>query len=313
MPSPSAIQDPAGTPWKAGRFDQAPGPRKILFGRVYEDVSIEMATFHPGGRVFCIASAGCTAIALSSRYEVTAVDINPVQLAYAGSRALGAPMRLGSAERVMAIGRTFLPLAGWRRRTLEEFLTFESPQKQTDLWTARLNTRRFRYATDAMFSLAWLRTVYASPLLAVLPPRFGQVMRSRLNRCWSLHPNRSNVYARALLLGELDSAPVPATAASIRFECADAAAFLESCPEASFDGFSISNILDGAPPEYRRRLFAAVQRAASPGSMIVQRSFAEPHTPSPTNLAARDRSILWGIVDVRPVNHLSSALFPSRD
>jgi S-adenosylmethionine:diacylglycerol 3-amino-3-carboxypropyl transferase len=301
------VREPvADTPWKAGRFDQAGGPKKILFGRVYEDVAIELEAFPPGARVFCIASAGCTAIALSSRHEVTAVDINPVQLEYARGRAHGAPMLRGSAERLMAAGRKLLPLAGWHRRTIEQFLTLESPAEQMSFWNAHLNTRRFRYATDAMFSLTWLGTVYASALLSILPPRFGSVMRARLERCWSLHPNRSNSYARALLLGELDDRPAPATAADIHFECTDAAAFLESCPAAGFQGFVISNILDGAPTEYRRRLFAAVQRAASPDAMIVQRSFAEPAEASRFNAAPRDRSLLWGIVDVRPVTAINA-------
>lgn len=307
MQSPDSVRGAEGgadTPWKAGRFDQAAGPKKILFGRVYEDVSIELDVFQPGSRVFCIASAGCTAIALSCRHEVTAVDINPVQLEYARSRAMGAPMRVGSAERVMAIGRKFLPLAGWHRATLEQFLQLDTCPEQMQLWNAKLNTGRFRWATDAMFSLAWLRTVYASPLLAVLPPRFGAVMRGRMERCWSLHPNRHNVYARALLLGELEPGPAPGTAASIRFECADAASFLESCPAGSFAGFSISNILDGAPPEYRRRLYAAVRHAARPDSMIIQRSFAEPGKAGTYNIAERDRSVLWGIVDARPVEQL---------
>ena len=48
------------TAWKAGRFDARVGPKQILFGRMYEDAAIERAAFRPGGRVFCIASAGCT-------------------------------------------------------------------------------------------------------------------------------------------------------------------------------------------------------------------------------------------------------------
>ncbi len=303
MPSPDGIRA-AETPWKSGRFDQAAGPKKILFGRMYEDVLVEMEAFRPGGRVFCIASAGCTAIALSSRHEVTAVDINPVQLEYARERALGGPMRMGSAEKVMQAGRKLLPLAGWHRRTLEAFLALENPREQMDFWNAKLNTRRFRYATDAMFSFVWLRTVYASALLSILPPRFGMVMRGRLERCWGLHANRSNVYARALLLGELDDRPVPPSAAHIRFECADAAGYLEGCPAGSFGGFSISNILDGAPEEYRRRLYAAVQRAAGPEAIIVQRSFAEPGEGRGFDVAARDRSLLWGVVDVRRVGEL---------
>ena len=253
--------------------------------------------------MFCIASAGCTAMRLAERHEVTAVDINPVQLAYAQARVAGAPMRLGSAERIVGMGRTLLARFGWRRATLAAFLALEQPAEQIAFWRRHLDTRGFRVATDALFSITWLRTVYAAPFLAFLPDRFGRVMRARLARCFATHPNRTNVYARALLGGELDQTPPPKNAA-IRFECADAAAYLEGCSPASFAGFSLSNILDGASSEYRARLFAAVQRAATPEAVVVLRSFAEPAAPTATNVAARDRSILWGVVDVKRVTEL---------
>ena len=46
-------------------------------------MSIELDAFRPGGRILCIASAGCTAMKLAPDHEVVAVDINPIQLAYA--------------------------------------------------------------------------------------------------------------------------------------------------------------------------------------------------------------------------------------
>ena len=46
----------ASTPWAAGRFDTRGGPRKVLFGQMYEDVGIERAAFAPRARVFCVAS-----------------------------------------------------------------------------------------------------------------------------------------------------------------------------------------------------------------------------------------------------------------
>ena len=96
------------TPWEAGRFDAKHGARKILFGRMYEDSAIEEAAFREGGRIFCIASAGCMAMKLAPRHEVIAVDVNPVQIAYAERRAAGGPMQIGSAERVVGIGRMLI-------------------------------------------------------------------------------------------------------------------------------------------------------------------------------------------------------------
>lgn len=294
----------SATPWASGRFDARRGPKKILFGRVYEDAVIELAAFAPGARVFCIASAGCTALRLAERHEVTAVDINPVQLEYAKARAAGAPMRRGSAERLVGVGRALLALFGWRRPTLAAFLALDDPAEQIAFWRRHLDTRGFRVATNLLLSFTGLRAVYAAPLLASLPQRFSAVMRARLERGFATHPNRTNVYARALLLGELDDAPPATPCAPIRFECADATAYLEHCAPASFGAFTLSNILDGVAADYRARLLGAVRRAATADALVVRRSFAEPPAPMATNLAARDRSILWGIVDVRRVAEL---------
>lgn len=298
----------AATPWESGRFDTRGGPKKILFGRMYEDAAIELAAFANavGSRVFCIASAGCTAMHLAERYDVTAVDINPVQLAYAKARAAGAPMRVGAAERIVGMGRTLLGRFGWHPATLATFLALERPAEQIVFWRRYLDTRAFRLATDALFSVTWLRTVYAAPFLSFLPDRFGRIIRARLERCFATHPNRTNIFAQALLAGKLvDRAPP--NDAVIQFECADAAAYLEGCACASFAGFTLSNILDGASVEYRARLFAAVRRAATPEAVVVLRSFAEPATYTATNVAGRDRSMLWGIVDVKRAAELHDA------
>jgi hypothetical protein len=69
-----------------------------------------------------------------------------------------------------------------------------------------------------------------------------------MERCFASHPNRTNPYARSLLLGELSSDPTPPQAKDIRLVHADAAGFLENGPPAMFDGFTLSNILDGATP-----------------------------------------------------------------
>ena len=296
----------ASTPWEAGRFDTRAGPRKVLFGQMYEDVGIEREAFAPGARVFCIASAGDTAMAMSVAHEVTAVDINPLQLDYARMRLDGAPAITGAAERVMGLGRGAMALFGWRRASLERFLALDDVGAQRDYWRAHLDTRGFRLATDTLLSVSGLKAVYGSPFLAVLPAHFGRVMRGRLARCFAAFPNRDNRYAWALLLGELPP-PIAFDPGRIALFAGDAADHLERCAPASFDAFTLSNILDGAAAGYRQRLFAAVRRAAAPGAKVVLRSFAEPTHASPYDAAARDRSILWGVVDVRAADALEDA------
>ena len=61
--------------------------RRPWHGRMLEDAAIELSTFQPGGRVFTIASAGCTAMALARRGDrVTAVDVHPGQIDLVGSQ-----------------------------------------------------------------------------------------------------------------------------------------------------------------------------------------------------------------------------------
>jgi hypothetical protein len=172
-----------------------------------------------------------------------------------------------------------------------------------EYWSRELNTRRFRVLVDGLLSVIVLRSIYSPRLLAFLPRRLGATMRRRMERCFARHSNRGNPYARSLLLGELPSEPPPRSK-SIRLVHDDAAGFLEKEPPASFDGFTLSNILDGADGAYRRRLFAAIQRAAAPGAVTVLRSFGDADAGSPENRAADDRAILWGSVLVRPASGL---------
>jgi len=294
----------AVTVWERGRLDARVGPRQVLFGRMYEDASIELDAFRPGSRVLCIASAGCTAMKLAPHHEVVAVDINPVQLAYAERRLNGDPGFRGRAERVMDFARFFAPLAGWWPSRVRAFVELDDPAEQMEYWQQQLNTWRFRAALNGLFSVTALRSVYSSPLLDFLPKRLGVVMRTRMERCFASHPNRTNPYARSLLLGELSPDLPPTEAKDIRLVHADAAGFLENEPPASFDGFTLSNILDGADEAYRQRLFAAIKRAAAPMATTVLRSFSDADASSPTNRATDDRAMLWGSVLVRPAAEL---------
>lgn len=288
------------TAWQMGRFGSPSGSHRLLFGRMYEDAEIERAAFQGKCRVFCIASAGATALRLADQHEVVACDINPAQLAYAERRAGGGPTEMGDVERVMNFARAFLPLVGWPAGLVRAFLALSDVSEQMAFWKKHLDTRRFRAGFETLMSPVVLRAVYAPQFLSFLPSKFGALLRKRLERGFARHPNASNPYARALLLGETSEEPQPRTP-NIRFVLADAASCLESCPAQFFDAFALSNILDGAELAYHSRLSRAVRRAATEDAVVVLRSFAEPPPGLDTNHAERDRSMLWGVVYVRSV------------
>jgi len=295
----------ATTPWQRGRLDARRGKPRLLFGQMYEDWDIEAEVLPASGRVFCIASAGSTSVALAARgLAVTAVDINPAQVDYVRARLNGAAPRAGMADRFFAAGRRFLPLMGLRRSKIRQFLELADPSAQVRFWRARLDTARFQAALAVAINPLALRTIYSSTFVRVLPKRFDRIIQARLERCWARHPNRTNPYAWRFFLGTDPpdySAPTLA-AERIELVCADAAAYLESCPPASFIGFSLSNILDGTEPAYGERLMAAVRRSARAGAVVVLRSFMEPPPGESTEWAARDRSMLWGRLTVETVH-----------
>jgi S-adenosylmethionine:diacylglycerol 3-amino-3-carboxypropyl transferase len=265
---------------------------------MHEDWMIEVEALPERGRIFCIASAGCTAFALAARgASVTAVDANPAQVEYVRARLEGAEPRTGAVEGMVNRLRRLGRLVGWNPAALSEFCALGDGHAQLDFWRGRLDTRRFRAGLGLLLNPLSLKLAYSSPLVAALPPSFGRVVRSRLERSFALHPNRENPYARFLLLGDAEQ-PEPRPGIDLTLVCDDAAAYLERVAPSSFDGFSLSNVLDGASSAYGRRLRSAVRRAAVPRGVVITRSFNEPATTEEERWATRDRSLLWGSVRV---------------
>ncbi len=189
------------TAWQSGRFNPRPGPSKLLFGHMYEDATIELAAFPTVGRIFCIASAGCTAMQLSAYHDVIAVDLNPIQVAYVRRRLAGGPVELGSADRILGFGRVLAPLAGWSKSRLRAFLNLDDPKEQISYWRKYLNTGRFRIAFDFLLSRFSLRSIYSRTFLNCLPQNFGTILRARMERCFATHSNRQNPYSLVITSG----------------------------------------------------------------------------------------------------------------
>ena len=299
MPSPEQVE----AFWRNGRLDARPGPATVLFGRMHEDWSIEASLFPPGSRVLCVASAGCTALALAGRGDrVTAVDINPAQVDYVRARLAGMPAKVGRVDLMLMRARHALRWLGWNEAKLRSFLTLGDPTEQMRFWRQRLDGPLWRTALECALHPLVLRFAYASGFLRALPDGFARVIRRRLERGWLLHANRTNPYAWHMLLGhgppEEGSSTISCGHLKVNLICAEVAEYLEICTPASFDAFSLSNILDGADAQYRQRLLCAVRRTGAPEAIVVLRSFAEPKDKDEDSWAARDRALIWGSVRV---------------
>jgi S-adenosylmethionine:diacylglycerol 3-amino-3-carboxypropyl transferase len=159
---------------------------------MYEDSALELTLFEPGRRVFCIASAGCTALALAARGDdVTAVDLNPAQVTYVDARAKGGPLREGQAEQGFRRLRRLAGTVGWSRPTLERFCALDDPDDQLRFWRDRLDSRRFRAALAVLLRPLVLRRVFARPFVEVLPTRFDRTLHARLERIAATSSDRS--------------------------------------------------------------------------------------------------------------------------
>lgn len=294
------------SPWSAGRLRGAQQAR-LLFGVMYEDAAIEEEVLAPCTRVFAIGSSGDTALQLAGPHRrVTAVDVNPAQVAYLEERLAGAPRRLGAADRLLTVARLLAPLAGWTRERVERFLRLADVRVQRRVFDRLLDTRRFRALMSAGLSPATLLRSYRPEFVRFLPSAFGAVVRERLRRGITTHPNRENPYARLLLLGDLPATKRPVGPVEVRL--AEASGFLEGREPGTYDGFTLSNVLDGPGEAFRTRLAAAVARAGTADAPVVLRTLGRPVDGDSAWWAARDRSMIWGGITITTAAALHAAV-----
>jgi len=289
--------------WRTGgQWREVARPR-LLFGRMFEDEALELAEVPRHARVFAIASAGCTALALARRgHEVLAVDVNPEQVAYVRRRLAGGPLEAGQVDLNLRRLREFSRWAGLSPSAWDEFLNARRCDEQLDLWRTKFLRGPRHWFLRAALSKVCLRLFYPACFVACLPERCAEVFLGRIERTLARIPNRSNPWMQRLWgAPEMPAASTPMTG-RVSLACADAAEFLEAQPRGSFQAFTLSNVLDGAGPDYAARLWAAIRNAAAPGAVAILRSLGQPQDELARIRAARERSALWGGVYVRALS-----------
>lgn len=300
----TALATPPATPWATGRLHGG-GGLTLLFGRMFEDPLVELEAFSGRSRILSIASAGDVAMALAEAgHLVTAVDINPAQVAYVRDRLDGGPTRPGQADRLLAAGRTALRVAGWSRTRLERLSAMDDPEAQVAAWRS-LTSGPSGLALRALLAPSALRLGYRDDFARSIA-NLRHDLPLRIERRLGAHSNADNPWARLLLTGRWpEDRPSPSVApGAVELVVDDVAAHLEAAPAGSYDGFALSNVLDGAPASYRPRLVAALRAAGVPGSVVVLRTLATATSPDDAAAAHRDRALLWGGLVISTVEAL---------
>ncbi len=287
------------TPWRHGAIGLGRSPR-LEFGRMYEDPTIEALALERAQHVLAVASAGDVALALARReHRVTAIDVNPVQAAYVRARLAGAPARPGAADRLLDAGRAVLRAAGWRPSLLDAFCRLDDPSVQLAVWRTELATPRVRRLLGAALRPSLLRLGYRGAFALAAPPDLGAGLLDRVEAGLGRHANRRNPWAHLLLQGRWPPAePPPPRPGLVHVVTGELADHLESVPPGTYQGFALSNVLDGPGRAYRARLCRAVRAAATPGAPVVLRTLGEPASPAGADRAVLDRSLIWGGITV---------------
>ena len=200
----------------------------------------------------------------------------------------------------MAFGARLRAARGLAARRVRAFLDLDDPAAQIAFWRGHLDTWRFR----AALRRAALGRRPARRLRGPLPRLPARRLRRGDARgAWSAvsraTPTATNPYARALLLGERPDCAAAPEATGIRLVHADAAASSRAARRQLRRLHAL---------EHPRRRHATPTGGACCGGEARRRAgrgrgpaqLRRAARASPTNRAADDRSMLWGIVDVRP-------------
>ncbi|MGO1974144.1 MAG: hypothetical protein ACTH2Q_14410 [Propionibacteriaceae bacterium] len=293
--------DGSHNPWRTA--SRRGDGQRILFGVSYEDERIELDAFADASRVCLVATSGeVVAACAAAGLDVVAVDLNQAQLDYARERVAGGSTRRGSAQLVMDTLRQGLTAVApaWRPRHLVPHLLHDDGPAARKHWDETLDSRAFRAVLKASLQPGLRLGVIARPeLFGFLPPRFHRVIRQRMADGLERHGMAGNRFAWRLLAGrELPGWQLPAVDAdALTWQVADMAAHLETVPAGSYDGVSLSNVVDGMPNHFARRLLVAARHAVKRGGPIVWRTFSNPGLPG-AGRVADEAAMVWGQVQV---------------
>jgi S-adenosylmethionine-diacylglycerol 3-amino-3-carboxypropyl transferase len=202
-----------------------------------------------------------------------------------GRGVLGA----GVSERFIGVVMAALRLAIHPPSRVHRLLACATLDEQRRFYDSVWDTRRWRLLFRVLLNRAVFRHTYDDAFFRhVDNPSFARHFRSLAERTLTEVPIATNYFVHQMLTGSyprgveggLPPYLDPTMAAGLtdapgRLRLVDGAfvEHLRRCPDASVDGFALSNICEWLDPEQIDDLFSEVVRTAAPGARLVFRNF----------------------------------------
>jgi S-adenosylmethionine-diacylglycerol 3-amino-3-carboxypropyl transferase len=181
------------------------------------------------------------------------------------------------------------------RRRMARLLNLSDRAQQEIEWERSIATWRWKLALGMIFNSRLLRLAYGSSILSRLPSKPGEAIDQQFHDAATLTPARFNQSLWLMFAGKFppaSEAGLPQYLRASDYEktrevlsrlvttCREAAEFLLSQQEGSFDALMLSNILDLTSAQDGRALSSAIIHAAKPNAVIVTRAIFPNVAPS---------------------------------
>lgn len=315
----------------------APAPSTLLFAVTREDPRVEgdLVNRIKAERLLCVASGGCVALSLASRFPslaVTAFDTNAIQLRHLEAKAEAARRRdltalnvenaasaglnqCGELEKVFRLLRAFFEEFIAKHEELLAFFIRARPLPELDGMVRRwTSSKYFGAAFHACFAEELVRTTIGQAPLrwAEYSTTFGYFQKA-FERGFRRDAAPENPFLQHVFLGGYRRECAPhyiRHGGALDVETVHGG--LLDVPELDrFDVVSLSNVLDGFEDAQVEAWAAALKESLAPGTAILYRQlnstrdlrpFFEPEFVFDDTLGRsytlRDRSLLYNRIEV---------------
>jgi S-adenosylmethionine-diacylglycerol 3-amino-3-carboxypropyl transferase len=219
-------------------------------------------------------------------------ELTPPARAYWDARvgAVGAGvLRAGVSERFIALVAWLVTHVVQGPDRVRRLLACRTVEEQRALFDREWNGRRWRWLFDVLLNRWAMSRAYDPAFFARAGlTSFAAHFRALADRTITDVPVRDNYFLHEMLtgrylvdapdgvppyLGEDGARTIAAGGGALRLVDGGMTAHLRTLPDASVDGFALSNICEWLPAAEIHALFAEVERTAAPGARVVFRNF----------------------------------------